>query len=972
MGEREMEPRSGPVDEGSTGSERSEVAVSQRFGPFVYDPLSETLAGPEGEIRLRPQVFQLLGLLIREAPKPVPQQRLIDEIWDLTHVSAGSIQRTVSELRTALGDDARAPAYVETVHRRGYRFVATLEPVTTEAEAETDPGMAPESRPEAVEAPVVSSEGEGSAAQGAEIAMPTRSLGPQRYLWALGSAAALAGVLWWVGSWEGRDSEAPELGPASRSVGSEQSDLPRDPSDPQLTEVSGWPTGEAGNALAENADITVRLLPPFMSPGQEDPMSVRRRFALLDPEVQRSPEIRLGLAKALVELGWHQQARQQLKESIEGIRGLPEAQEPAKEVVLGLEALRHELEGDGDKALELRRTLATFFPEAFEHAFALAQAERLFGDAARAEDILGRLDAGEETVLQLRVVLETAEVQHSRGEHEQMLVSASRAAELARRLDRPYRLAQALLLSGRARHHLSHDPGTATQAVADLAAAADLFERLHVARGASEAQVVWATLLYEQERFESAREIAEKSLAAAEQLQDPVRIARSRLQLGRIAVSMAELDQAIEEITAAMAAYEQAGREIGASAVRTTLAELRYRQGKLDIALELLEDSLEVYRRRQRWENIASSASNVAMVAIELGRWSAAERSLAEASEAKEHLHGHGVSPYIRLSSARLALGQGRLDQALELGQKALDDFHRLERPSGQLAAYQVLAQIDEASGDLHSAERRLEEAAALPFFSSARPDPPTDGADAKRRFSLALSRARVAMYLGSASKVETQLGLASHLLPEISEPKLKALFLQTRGRWKWLQGDLEAGRLEMTSALEEWRSSGRASMENRVRLELAGLAIEEGCLDAAEQQIQMVLERSRDLGDVPRSALAWALRAKLELQRENFEAARTYARISRETGPLDAHGDGDLNLTSAALDLAADRAVAADRAIRRVLDQAEQAGDCRLWVAALHAAARLNEKSGRPEEAAGFKKQAMDRAAACGYVDGN
>ena len=103
-----------------------------RFGEFLFDADAETLRGPAGEIRLRPQVFELLGLLLREAPKPVSQQRLIDEVWGLTHVSASSIQRTISELRSALGDDARAPRYVETVHRRGYRFVAAIEPVSVE------------------------------------------------------------------------------------------------------------------------------------------------------------------------------------------------------------------------------------------------------------------------------------------------------------------------------------------------------------------------------------------------------------------------------------------------------------------------------------------------------------------------------------------------------------------------------------------------------------------------------------------------------------------------------------------------------------------------------------------------------------------------------------------------------------------------------------------------------------------------
>lgn len=1007
MSERDLGKRSTLGDE-DAGSERSESLVSRRFGPFVYDPLSETLTGPEGEIRLRPQVFQLLGLLIREAPRPVPPQRLIDEIWDVTHVSAGSIQRTVSELRTALGDDARSPAYVETVHRRGYRFVATLESVAAkvvvveagvEADLAADPREGSVALPELVETPPELSEGESSSppASDAPSSRPkTTSAGPRwsglRTVGALVLGTALVGAMWWAGVLGDRGSGVSEPGgtapvpavPSADDASGGGDGGGDDPSELPLARTPGWPTGEAGNALVENADITVRLLPPFLAPGQEDPMSVHQRFKLLDPAVQRSPEVRLGLAKALTELGWHQQAREQLQELLE-TPPAPEAPEVAKETVLGAEALHHELAGDGDKALELRRTLATFFPDDFEHALALAQAERRFGDAARAEDILSGLEtgqeAGQETLPRLRVELESAEVQHSRGNTEQMLASALRAAEIARRLDRPYRLAQALLLSGRARHHLSRQSGMTTEAVADLAAAADLFERLHVARGASEAQVVWATLLYEQERFAGAREIAEKSLAAAESLGDPVRIARSRLQLGRIAVSMAELDQAIEEITAAMAAYEQAGREIGASAARTSLAELRYRQGRLDLALSLLADSLAVYRRRQRWENIASAASNTAMVALELGRWSAAERSLAEAAEARGHLHDHGGSPYIRLSSARLALGQGRLEQALDHGLEALGDFRRLERSSGLLATYQVLAQIDEARGDLRSAARRLQEAAALPMFSSSRPGSPEDGADVKRRFSLALSQARVAMYMGSfrdpsrgssqgsASQVESRLQLAERLLPEIKEPKLKALFLQTHGRWKWWQGDLETGRREMTEALEEWRTSGRAAMESRARLELAELAIEEGRLDAAEQQIRSALERSRDLGDHSGIASAWALRAGLELRRNHFDVAQTYARISRESGPLNAHADGDLCLTSAQVDLASGRTDAAEQGVQTVLDRAEEAADCRLLVDALVASARLQQETGRSKEAAGLKKQAADQAAACGYA---
>ena len=732
--------------------------------------------------------------------------------------------------------------------------------------------------------------------------------------------------------------------------------------DPAVGEVLGWPVGEAGDALVENVEVTVRLLPPFMSSGQDDPVSVRNRFALLDPAVRSSPSVRLGLAHALAELGWHQQALEQLDAVLEGSQVGPNLPELSKEIVLGVEALHHELQGEGEKALELRQTLATFFPDDFEHGLRLAQAERRFGDPLRAEAILNRLGTDlQQPVLHMRIELERAEVWHARSESEQMLAAAERAAEAARLEDRPYRLAQALLLSGRARHHQK----AATEAVADLAAAADLFERLHVARGAAEAQVVWATLLYEQERFDGAREIAEKSLAASVKLEDPVRIARARLQLGRIEIAVGDLDRAIEEITAAMSAYEQAGLEIGASSARTSLAHLRYRQGRLDVAMDLLKSSLDVYRRRKRWENIASSASNLGMVAIEMGRWQDAERSLAEAAEARRQGDMGEGSAYIRLSSARIALNRGELDPAMELALAALEEFRRQGRPSGQLAAHKMLARVDEVSGDLHAAERRLNEAATLPFFS---PIAPVDGADARRRFTLALSRARVAMYRGSASQVEKQLELADRLLPQITEPKLKALFLQTRGRWLWWSGEPETGRQAMTEALQEWRTSGRAAMENRACLDLARLALDTGRLDSAEQQIRSVLERSRDLGDDPSAALAWALRAELELQRGKLEVAQTYARISRETAPLTAHDEGRLVLVSAILDPSAEQGADADREIQGILERAEQGGDCRLAVAALGASARLAKKNGQPEKATDKRKQATDRAATCGY----
>ena len=53
---------------------------------------------------------------------------LLDAVWPDTAVSEWVLTTTVRELRDALGDDARQPRVIETVHRRGYRFIASIDP----------------------------------------------------------------------------------------------------------------------------------------------------------------------------------------------------------------------------------------------------------------------------------------------------------------------------------------------------------------------------------------------------------------------------------------------------------------------------------------------------------------------------------------------------------------------------------------------------------------------------------------------------------------------------------------------------------------------------------------------------------------------------------------------------------------------------------------------------------------------------
>ena len=80
------------------------------------------------EIPLPPRVLGVLELLVARAGAIVPKQELIDSVWKDAFVTDTSLAEAVSFLRQALGDDPQSPQYIQTVHRRGYRFVA---PVTS-------------------------------------------------------------------------------------------------------------------------------------------------------------------------------------------------------------------------------------------------------------------------------------------------------------------------------------------------------------------------------------------------------------------------------------------------------------------------------------------------------------------------------------------------------------------------------------------------------------------------------------------------------------------------------------------------------------------------------------------------------------------------------------------------------------------------------------------------------------------------
>jgi DNA-binding winged helix-turn-helix (wHTH) protein len=109
------------------------VAQTQQdrfFSPFRFDPVNQQLFRGEHEIPLRRKTFEVLRYLVDHHGQLVTKAALLDAVWAEVVVSDSMPAICVGELRKALGDQPKAPHFIETVHGRGYRFIAKL----TEAE----------------------------------------------------------------------------------------------------------------------------------------------------------------------------------------------------------------------------------------------------------------------------------------------------------------------------------------------------------------------------------------------------------------------------------------------------------------------------------------------------------------------------------------------------------------------------------------------------------------------------------------------------------------------------------------------------------------------------------------------------------------------------------------------------------------------------------------------------------------------
>src|SRR5262245_37050432 len=111
--------------------------METRFGECTLDDLSRQLRRRNEAVELSPKAYELLQLLIAARPRALSKTEMLAQLWPDTFVVEGNLSNLIAEVRTAIGDSAREPRFIRTVHGFCYAFSGVVEDEPAAAPVET-------------------------------------------------------------------------------------------------------------------------------------------------------------------------------------------------------------------------------------------------------------------------------------------------------------------------------------------------------------------------------------------------------------------------------------------------------------------------------------------------------------------------------------------------------------------------------------------------------------------------------------------------------------------------------------------------------------------------------------------------------------------------------------------------------------------------------------------------------------------
>jgi DNA-binding winged helix-turn-helix (wHTH) protein/TolB-like protein/Flp pilus assembly protein TadD len=240
------------------------------FGPFRIDRQDRLLLRDARPLHLPPKAVEILILLLENAGHVVDKDRLISTAWPDTFVEEANLAQNISLLRKTLGDEAERPAFIETIPKRGYRFVAPVRLAGGGGETVV----------------VRDTARVAAADRSEEPAAPQRAAGRRRIILLAGAAlAAGLAASFWIGR---RPAPVPSADVRSIAV------LPLVPLGPQKEDYIGLGMADAViTKLANIRQITVRPTSAVRryASGERDLRAIGRELgvdAVLEGSIQQS------------------------------------------------------------------------------------------------------------------------------------------------------------------------------------------------------------------------------------------------------------------------------------------------------------------------------------------------------------------------------------------------------------------------------------------------------------------------------------------------------------------------------------------------------------------------------------------------------------------------------------------------------------------------------------------------------------
>jgi DNA-binding winged helix-turn-helix (wHTH) protein len=116
--------------------------TAKHFHPYRLEPETGLLYRGRERVPLSRKSVAVLRCLLEKAGRVLSKEELLRAVWPDTFVVEENLKVHVLEIRKALGDDVRNPLFIETLHGRGYRFIAPVSDEPAPREAEGVPPLA--------------------------------------------------------------------------------------------------------------------------------------------------------------------------------------------------------------------------------------------------------------------------------------------------------------------------------------------------------------------------------------------------------------------------------------------------------------------------------------------------------------------------------------------------------------------------------------------------------------------------------------------------------------------------------------------------------------------------------------------------------------------------------------------------------------------------------------------------------------